>query len=137
MINAMSERSLGLVVGLAIGTATAALFNQLGHAADWSSPAKYLEAEGLLWGTLAAVPGYGLVRLLFVSWRVRAAVLGMTILLGAMGLVTLWWMFAVGVPPLLSLEGAWLWPLAIVPLILSSLTFRHWRRLGDRSSQSV
>jgi predicted membrane protein len=37
------------------------------------------------------------------------------------------WNLSWGVTPI-SLEGAWLWPLAIVLLVLSLLSFRGWRR---------
>lgn len=46
----MSDRSLALVVAVVVGILTMGLFNQLGHAGDWTSPAKYLEAKGFfLW----------------------------------------------------------------------------------------
>jgi hypothetical protein len=126
----MKDRSAGLVVGLVTGIVTTALFNQLGHAGDWSSPAKYLEARGFLYGTLASVLGYGLTRLVLLLSRVRAAAFGMATLLCLVGLFTLWWNIMWGTP-LLSLEGAWLWPLALVPLVLSFLSFKHWRRMAS------
>lgn len=46
---------------------------------------------------------------------------------GLFGLVVTWWNAMWGIPPL-SLEGAWLWPLAIVPLVVSFLLFRSYRR---------
>jgi hypothetical protein len=125
----MSDRSAGFVIGVVAAIATTGLFNQLGHAGDWSSPAKYLEAKGFLYGALAGVVGWALARLVMVLLRIRAATFGMGVVLGLVGLLTLLWNVMWGIPPL-SLEGAWLWPLAIVPLILSFWSFKHWRQLG-------
>jgi hypothetical protein len=126
----MKDHSAGLVVGLVGGIATTGLFNQLGHAGDWTSPAKYLEAEGFVYGALAVVAGYVLTRFLIVLYRMKPATFALGILLGLVGLLTLWWNVAWRLSPF-TLEGAWLWPLAIVPLVLSFLSFKRWRHLGE------
>ena len=126
----MNDHSRALVVGLVAGIATTGLFNQLGHAGDWTSPAKYLEADGFFYGAIAAVVGYGLVRLLIVLYRTRFATFVLGIMLGLVGLLALLWNASWRLSPF-TLEGAWLWPLAIVPLILSFLSFKRWRSLRD------
>ncbi|HET7481474.1 MAG TPA: hypothetical protein VFK89_01305, partial [Actinomycetota bacterium] len=58
----MSVTRFCLLVAAAAGLMTVALVNQLGHAGDWTSRAKYLEARGFLFGIPAAVAGFGLAR---------------------------------------------------------------------------
>ena len=131
----MKDHSAALVVALAAGIATTGLFNQLGHAGDWTSPAKYLEAEGFIYGAIAAIAGYGGTRLIVVLYRTRAATYALGLLLGLVGLLTLWWNVMWGIPPF-TLEGAWLWPLAIAPLILSGLSFKRGRSLRSAASRA-
>ncbi len=113
------------------------LFNQLGHAGDWTSPAKYLEAKGFLYGLLASAVGYGLARRLMALSRIGVAMLGMAVVFALVGLLTLLWIAVVGFPPIFTLEGAWLWPLGIVPLILSLVSFKRWRRMKELTGSPV
>lgn len=59
--------------------------------------------------------------------RNKVGLLISAIVAGLFGLLVTYWNAMWGVP-LTSLEGAWLWPLAIVPLLLSGLLFRGYRR---------
>lgn len=57
----------------------------------------------------------------------KVGLLFTAIVAGLFGLIVTSWNAMWGVP-LTSLEGAWLWPLAIVPLLASGLLFRGYRR---------
>lgn len=57
----------------------------------------------------------------------RVGLLISAIVAGLFGLLVTYWNAMWGVP-LTSLEGAWLWPLAIVPLVVSALLIRGYRR---------
>lgn len=59
--------------------------------------------------------------------RNKVGLLISAIVAGLFGLLVTYWNAMWGVP-LTSLEGAWLWPLAIVPLFVSVLLFRGYRR---------
>lgn len=59
--------------------------------------------------------------------RKKLGLLISAIVAGLFGLLVVYWNAMWGVP-LTSLEGAWLWPLAMVPLVLSVLLFRGYRR---------
>ena len=59
----------------------------------------------------------------------RAARYGLAFVLLAWGAVVTWWNLLWNVT-LTSLEGAWLWPLAGVPLVSSVLVLRAVRRCG-------
>jgi hypothetical protein len=58
------------------------------------------------------------------------------ILLGLFGLLVTSWNMMWEVP-LFTLEGAWLWPLAVVPLVLSFLSLKRWRRGRRGETQTV
>lgn len=59
--------------------------------------------------------------------RKRVGLLISAIIAGLFGLLVTYWNAMWGVP-LWSLEGQWLWPLAIVPLVMSVFLFRSYRR---------
>jgi len=59
--------------------------------------------------------------------RKKVGLLISAIVAGLFGLLVTYWNAMWGVP-LTSLEGAWLWPLAVVPLLVSGLLFRGYRR---------
>ena len=131
----MSDRSAGIIVGLVAGIATTVLVNQSGHGGDLLSPSEYLAARGVILGLTTGFVALGVTNLLVRSRRSRVgAWLLLGIITAIVGLLTLLWNVAWEVP-LMSLEGAWLWPLAIVPLILSVLSFRHWRNIGKSSAE--
>ena len=105
------------------------LVNQSGHGGDLLSISEYLAFWGVSFGLIAGVVAFGVTNLLVSSRRGRGrAWLLLGIITAIVGLLTLSWNMAWGVS-LMSLEGAWLWPLAIVPLILSIVSVRRWRRI--------
>jgi H+/Cl- antiporter ClcA len=61
------------------------------------------------------------------SSRKKVGLLISAIIAGLFGLLVTYWNAMWGTS-LWSLEGAWLWPLAIVPLVVSLLLFRGYRR---------
>jgi hypothetical protein len=103
--------------------------NQVGHGGDLLSLTEYLAPKGVIYGFVAAIVVFLIARLLFTTVKARSwGYLSATIVTGLIGLQTLAWNVAWGVTPT-SLEGAWLWPLAIVPLALSFISFRRWRQI--------
>jgi len=58
------------------------------------------------------------------KWSLLLAAL----LTGLFGLLVVNWNLMWSIPPA-TLEGAWLWPLAIVPLVVSFLFLRRWLAL--------
>lgn len=119
---------IAVTVGIVVGITTMVLVNQSGHGGDLLSLSEYLQFWGVVFGLIAGFVAFGVTNLLVSSRRSRA---GAWLLLGlvtaTVGLLALSWNVARGVP-LMSLEGAWLWPLAIGPLILSIVSIRRWRR---------
>lgn len=102
--------------------------NQVGHGGDLLSPREYLAPKGLIYGSVIAIAVFGITRLFVVSPKARSwGVLSAAIVSGLFGLLVLIWNISWGFTPT-SLEGAWTWPLAIVPLGLSFVSFKRWRR---------
>ena len=100
--------------------------NQAGHGGDLLSIGQYLAPTGVLFGLVAALVAMGGMDLLIRSSPVRRwSLLLAAVVTGLFRLLVVNWNLMWGVP-LTTLEGAWLWPLAIVPLIGSSLLFRRW-----------
>lgn len=121
--------AVALAVGTLVGILTMVAVNQSGHGGDLLSLSEYLEFWGVVFGLMSGSVGFGVTNLLFSSRRSRASAwLLLGIVTGVVGLLVLWWNLTWGVP-LMTLEGAWLWPLAIVPLVLSLVSVRRWRRL--------
>ena len=119
---------LTVTIAAVVGVIAMILTNQAGHGGDLLSPSQYLAARGVIYGFIIAVAVFVITRLLFVSLKARSwGLLAAAIVMGLFGLLVLNWNLMWSVP-LSSLEGAWLWPLAIVPLVLSFVSFRHWRR---------
>ena len=118
-----------VTIAAVAGVTGMVLVNQAGHGGDLLSPAEYLAPKGVILGCAIAVCVFVIARLLSTSLKARIwGSLTATIVAGAFGLLVLSWNLSWGVTPI-SLEGAWLWPLAIVPLVLSFISFRGWRRV--------
>lgn len=104
------------------------LVNQAGRGGDLLSVTEYLAPKGVILGSVIAIAVFVIARLLSTSLKARSrGSLTAAIVTGVIGLLVLSWNLSWGVTPI-SLEGAWLWPLAIVLLVLSLLSFRGWRR---------
>ena len=102
--------------------------NQVGHGGDLLSPVEYLAPKGLVIGSAIALAVFGVARLLTISAGARSwGWLVAAILSGLFGLLVLNWNVMWGIP-LSTLEGAWLWPLAIVFLVLCFVSLVRWRR---------
>lgn len=121
MISAASS-----VIAVSVGVAIMLAVNQAGHGGDLLSLGQYLAPKGVLFGILAALPVLAGSQLLVDSARARKwAFLAAALITGLVGLLVVSWIVMWGVPPA-TLEGAWLWPLAVVPLVVSFLLFRLW-----------
>lgn len=116
------------IVGVVVGITTMVLVNQSGHGGDLLSLSEYVQFWGVVFGLVAGFVAFGVANVLVGSRRSRAgAWLLLGIITAIVGFLALLWNAAWGVP-LASLEGAWLWPLAIVPFALSIVSVRRWRR---------
>lgn len=121
--------SLSITIAGAAGITVTIVTNQVGHGGDLLSPAEYLAPRGLIYGAVVAIAVLVITRLFAASLKARSwGILFGAVVSGLFGLLMLNWNLMWGVP-LASLEGAWLWPLAIVPLVLSFVLFRRWRRV--------
>lgn len=119
---------IAITAGIVIAITTAVFVNQSGHGGDLLSLSQYFQFWGVIFGLMAGFVAFSAANLLASSPRSRAgAWLHLGIVSLIVGLLALSWNVAWGVP-LISLEGAWLWPLAIVPLIVSIVSIRRWRR---------
>ena len=123
-----------LGVGLGVGVITAFTTGAM------ANPVQGIGAVGF-WGLVFAVPA-GLtasaVTLAVVGGGSRmrqAGLYALATVLGLFGAIAAWWNILWGVPPA-SLEGAWLWPLAVVPMAGAALAWKaaRRRRAGPRSS---
>jgi hypothetical protein len=90
-----------------------------------------MDFEGLLsfWPLVFGVPAGLAAGGLTVALRGRGTIAGrvglywLAAVLTLFGLAATWWNIMWGIP-LTSLEGAWLWPLAAVPLLSAALAWR-------------
>ncbi len=132
-----TRRSLRWMIAVVAGTTAMVIANQAGHGGDLLSPAQYLAPMGAIVGVAAGVVVFLLTRLLATSSKARFwGSLAAAIVMGLFGLLVSSWNLAWGVP-LLSLEGSWLWPLAMTPLILSFLLFRGLRRTRPDAAGAI
>jgi multisubunit Na+/H+ antiporter MnhB subunit len=117
-----------LPITVVTGFVVMIVVNQAGYGGDLLGPSEYLAPKGAFYGVLATLLSFVIVRILFRSQRARKwALLSAWVLTGLCGLLVTQWNLMWGVPPL-TLEGAWLWPLAIALLALSFLSFKRWHR---------
>jgi hypothetical protein len=123
---------LAALAGLAVGLTVDALSNAaLEFPFDVRWPPNLTGFWGLLYGSFATVVSFGLALWFFSRRRSRASRMGHLIAalaLGLFGLAVVWWIPVVGAPSLFSLEGSWIYPLAVIPLIGSAALVRSFRR---------
>ena len=119
---------LSITIAVAAGVVAMIVTNQVGHGGDLLSPAEYLAAKGLIFGSVIAIAVFGIAQLFSVSLKARSwGLLAAALVSGVFGLLVLSWNLMWGFP-LTSLEGAVWWPTAVVPLVVSVAFFRSWRR---------
>jgi hypothetical protein len=119
---------LPVMIASITGVVVMVIANQVGHGGDLLSPMEYLAPKGVVIASVTALAVFGVARLLSSSAGARSwGWLLAAILSGVFGLLVLNWNVMWGVPPL-TLEGAWLWPLAIVLLVLCFVSLVRWRR---------
>jgi hypothetical protein len=120
------NRPIAWLIGSLVGIGVMVAVNQAGHGGDLLNVGQYLAPKGVLFGLLAALVALGGMDLLIRSSPVRRwSLLLAALVTGLFSLLVINWNLMWGVPPL-TLEGAWLWPLAVVPLVGSFLLFRRW-----------
>lgn len=86
---------------------------------------------GSLYGSFTTVAVFGLALWGFNRRRGRPAQIGRRILMGTLtlfGLAVAYWIVLMGGGSPFSLEGMWIYPLAIVPLAIVALMFASRRR---------
>lgn len=128
------HRGVSVALAAVVGITVMVIVNQLGHGGDLLSLAEYVALKGVVVGSVTAVMVFAVARLMATSLVARSwGLLTAGVLLGAFGLLALVWNLSWGFTPN-TLEGAWTWPTAIVPLVLSVLLFRCWRRMRAISS---
>lgn len=98
---------------------------------------------GHFYGSFAGVVSFGIA--LWLSslrfsriWMVGRLIAAAT--LGVFGLAVASWILMWGVPPL-TLEGVWLFPLAVIPLVMAAALIRSLRRpsrgrVGDQTTEA-
>jgi hypothetical protein len=127
------NRPIAWLIGSLVGIGVMVAVNQAGHGGDLLSIGHYLAPQGVLFGLVAALVARGGMELLIRSSRVRRwSLLLAAVVTGLFSLLVITWNLAWRVP-LSTPEGAWLWPLAVVPLIGSSLLFRRWLTTGEKN----
>ena len=128
---------LSVTIAAVAGVIAMIVTNQAGNGGDLLSLTEYLAPKGVMYGSIIAIAVFVSTRLLSTSLKARSwGLLAATIVTGFFGLLVLSWNL-MWRTPLSSLEGAWLWPLAIVLLVLSLVSFRHWRRARRADDQFV
>lgn len=134
-IRGAGRAAIVLATGLAVGVITAFATGAM------ANPDQGIGAVGF-WGLFFAVPA-GLaaaaVTLAVVGGGSGLRRVGLYALAGVLGLfgALVTWSNVVWGIPLNSLEGAWLWPLAAVPLLSAALVGRAARRRGAASGSVV
>lgn len=119
---------LSVTIAAVAGAMVMIVTNQVGHGGDLLSVTEHLAPKGVIYGSVIAIAAFVITRLFSTSLEARSwGFLAAAIVTGLFGLLVLNWNLMWGVLPS-SLEGAWSWPLAIVPLVLSFVSFRGWRR---------
>jgi hypothetical protein len=117
--------------GLAVWLTVAALSNAALYAPfDLRWPPHLDGFWGLLYGSFAGVVSFGIAlwlssRRFSRAWKVGRLIAATA--LGVFGLGVASWILMWGVSPF-SLEGAWIFPLAVIPLIGAVALFRSFRR---------
>lgn len=119
--------ALAVVTGIAIGLGVSAICNAaLYPPHDFTWPPNITDFWGLVYGSFSAVVTFGIALWLFHRRLSRPARIGRLIAmltLGLFGLAVAWWIVMWGVPPF-TLEGAWMYPLAAIPLIIGAIIAR-------------
>jgi hypothetical protein len=132
----MNQPSAWLISSL-VGIGVMVVVNQAGHGGDLLSIGQYLAPKGVLFGLLAALVARVGMDLLIRSSTVRRwSLLLAAVVTGLFSLLVINWNLMWGVP-LTTLEGAWLWPLAIASLIGSTLLFRRWLTTRRKDPNAV
>jgi hypothetical protein len=125
---------LSVAIATVAGVGVMVVANQLGHGGDLLSLSEYLAPRGVFYGLGIAIVVLITARAFSTSVKARSwGYLAAAVITGLVGLMVLQWNLAWGTD-LFSLEGAWLWPLAIVSLFLAVVSFRSWRRMPGRKS---
>lgn len=117
-----------VVVGLVVGVAVAAAVNSV----PWWEPFRFW---GLFFGTFAALISFGFALMFFGRRQPRARLTARRVTIAALlafGLVFWWGIGSIGFPGLFTLEGAWIYPLGLAPLILIGSLVRPRRRRRQR-----
>ena len=132
--------ALAASIGLVVGAAVDAISNAaLSPPWDLKWPPNLTGFWGVVYGSFAAAVAFGIALWVFNRSFSRPASIGRWIAaltLGLFGLVVVLWIAMWGVPPL-SLEGAWMYPLAAVSLIAAVAVARaSSRHRGSRVVRS-
>ncbi|MEO8322853.1 MAG: hypothetical protein ABI571_01800 [Actinomycetota bacterium] len=60
-----------LTIAVVVGLVAMIVVNQVGRGGDLLGPSEYLAPKGALWGSLAGLLAFGLIRVLFASQQAR------------------------------------------------------------------
>ncbi|MDP9405224.1 MAG: hypothetical protein M3O86_01260 [Actinomycetota bacterium] len=102
-----------VLVGLVVGTA-------VNMVAYLGRPVGFW---GTVWGVMVAIVTFGAV-LTFSRQGAAARARGRAVAAGGLALIglgTFWWMIIIGMPRPWTLEGLWLWPLAVGTLVAAAI----------------